>query len=71
MELRETAGGGTRRLVACSNPYAIWISFGSLHAVPVKLMPEGAGRGWNPAGNAFAPVPAVGMIMAYGTVIVG
>ncbi len=48
-----------RRFVACSNAYAISISFGSLHAVPVKLTPYGAGFGSNPAGNALAPVPGV------------
>ena len=44
-----------RFFVACSNAYASSISFGSLHAVPVKLTLYGAGFGSNPAGNAFGP----------------
>ena len=47
-----------RRFVACSNANARVISFGSLHAGPVKLTPYGAGFGVKPAGNAFAQVPA-------------
>jgi hypothetical protein len=50
-------GGLTRFLVACSNAYASAISFGSVHFVPVRLTPKGAGRGSNPSGKAFAPVP--------------
>src|SRR5688572_26185890 len=46
-------GGGTRRLVACSNAYASSISRGSLHAVPVKLTPYGAGCSVNPGGYGF------------------
>lgn len=37
------SGGGTRFLVACSNVYASRNSVGSLHAIPVKLTPNGAG----------------------------
>jgi hypothetical protein len=43
--------GGTRRFVACSNAYASSISFGSLHAMPVKLTPNGAGFALKPAGK--------------------
>src|SRR5260370_29892363 len=43
--------GGTRRFVACSKPYASSIRRGSLHAVPVKLTPNGAGFASNPSGN--------------------
>jgi hypothetical protein len=32
-------GGGIRFFVACSNAYASSISFGSLHAIPLKLTP--------------------------------
>src|SRR5688572_9535596 len=46
-------GGGTRRLVACSKAYASSISRGSLHAVPVKLTPYGAGCSVNPGGYGF------------------
>ena len=63
--------GSERRLVACSNANASWMSFGSLHAGPVKLTPYGAGFGTNPAGNAFVPVPGGTGSNAYGTVIVG
>ena len=45
-------GGGTRFFVACSNAYASSISFGSLHAMPVKLTPYGVGFALKPAGNA-------------------
>jgi len=38
------SGGGIRFFVACSNAYASSISFGSLHAPPVKLTPYGIGR---------------------------
>src|SRR4030095_9842797 len=58
-------GGGTRFLVACSNAYASSISFGSLHAIPVKLTPNGAGLALNPPGNAG--VGALGNI-AKGTI---
>ena len=64
-------GGGVRFFVACSKANASVISFGSLHAVPVKLTPNGAGFGSNPAGKALAPVPAGIGSSAYGTVIVG
>jgi len=47
-------GGGTRFFVACSNAYASSISFGSLHAIPVKLTPYGVGLALKPAGNAGA-----------------
>ena len=45
------AEGGTRFFVACSNAYAISISFGSLHWAPVKPTPNGAGFALKPAGN--------------------
>ena len=64
-------GGGMRFFVACSNAYASSISFGSLHAVPVKLTLNGAGFGSKPAGNALAPVPAGTGTKPYGTVTVG
>src|SRR5262249_1645698 len=44
-------GGGTRFFVACSNAYASSMSRGSLHAVPVKPMPNGGGLGSKPPGN--------------------
>ena len=62
------SGGRTRRLVACSNAYASAINRGSLHARPVKLTPNGAGRASKPAGNAGAG--ALGTI-ANGTITVG
>ena len=43
--------------VTCSNAYAISINFGSLHAVPVKLTLNGAGRGSKLGGKAVVPVP--------------
>src|SRR5262245_55433699 len=46
-----TDGGATRRFVACSNAYANAMSRGSLHAVPVKLTPYGAGCALKPSGN--------------------
>ena len=49
------SGGGMRFFVACSNAYASSISFGSLHAVPVKLTLNGCGLGSKPAGNAVGP----------------
>ncbi len=42
-------GGGTRRLVACSNAYAISIKRGSWHALLVKVAPTGIGFASNPA----------------------
>lgn len=61
-------GGGARRLVARSKLYASSISLGSLHAVPVKDTPKGAGFATNPGGNgtmgAFGTIP-------YGTITVG
>ena len=42
--------GGTRRLVACSKAKASSMSFGSLHAPPVKLTPKGDGFGLKPSG---------------------
>src|SRR5262245_21693694 len=43
--------GGRRRLVACSNAYAISRSLGSLHASPVKLTPNGCGAASKLSGN--------------------
>ena len=60
-----------RFFVACSNANASATSFGSLHAVPVKLTLNGSGFGSNPAGNAFAPVPGGTGTNAHGTVTVG
>ena len=65
------SGGATRRLVACSNAYASSISFGSLHAVPVKLTLNGVGLGSKPAGNAAGPSPGGTGMNAHGTVTVG
>ena len=65
------SGGATRRLVACSNAYASSISFGSLHAGPVKLTLNGCGFGSKPGGNAFAPSPGGTGMNAHGTVTVG
>ena len=42
--------GGTRFFDACSNAYASSISRGSLHAMPVKLTPYGAGASVKPSG---------------------
>src|SRR5262245_9382642 len=64
-------GGVDRFLVACSNAYANSISFGSLHAVPVKLTLNGAGRGSKPSGKAVGPVPTGTGTNPYGTVTVG
>jgi hypothetical protein len=54
-------GGGTRFFVACSKAYAISISFGSLHKVPVNPTPNGAGLALKPDGNAgfgaFGTIP--------------
>src|SRR5437762_14077880 len=61
-------GGGTRFFVACSNAYASSISFGSLHAIPVKLTPKGDGFASKPAGNAGVGAFATS---AYGTMTVG
>ena len=47
-------GGAILFFVACSNAYAISISFGSLHAMPVKLTPMGPGLALNPSGNGGA-----------------
>ena len=44
--------GATLFFVACSNAYASLRSVGSLHAMPVKLTPNGDGCASNPAGNA-------------------
>ena len=61
-------GGGTRFFVACSNAYASSISRGSLHAMPVKLTPNGAGFASKPSGNGG--VGAFGT-SANGTMTVG
>jgi hypothetical protein len=61
-------GGGVRRLVACSNAYAISISRGSLHAVPVNPTPNGAGLASKPAGKGG--VGALGT-MPNGTTMIG
>src|SRR5262245_38890220 len=54
------AGGGTRRLVACSNAYASSINRGSLQAIPVKPTPNGVGFAAKFSGN-------VGVVGAFGT----
>src|SRR5215475_4394859 len=69
------SGGGTRPFVACSNAYASPSRRGSLHAVPVKPTPYGAGLGLKPAGNGFCrccppPPPPLGA-MAKGTTMSG
>ena len=60
--------GATRFFVACSNAYASASSVGSLHAMPVKLTPNGVGFALKPSGNAG--VGAFGTI-ANGTITVG
>ena len=60
--------GGIRFFVACSKAKAISIRRGSLHAVPVKLTPNGAGRAAKPSGNGTDG--AFG-IMPNGTITVG
>jgi hypothetical protein len=55
-------------LVACSNEYANSISRGSLHAIPVKLTPNGAGFGSNVGGSGGVSVFGT---MANGTITVG
>src|SRR6266550_760468 len=61
--------GGTRRFVACSKPYASSIRRGSLHAVPVKLTPNGAGFASNPSGKggfgSFGTMPNGTMTVGY------
>ena len=47
------------------------MSLGSVHAVPVKLTPKGAGLGLKPAGKAVTPVTATTGTNANGTVTVG
>src|SRR5437899_11958769 len=44
-------GGGTRRFVACSNAKASSRRRGSLHGIPVKLTPWGAGFAAKFSGN--------------------
>src|SRR6266851_6184044 len=63
-ELRKNhgiAGGGTRLFAACSKAYAKRSSVGSLHAIPVKLTPNGAGLALKFSGKAgvgaFGTVP--------------
>ena len=47
-----------RRFVACSNAYASSMSRPSLHEVPVKLTPNGAGLALNPEGaDVFGTIP--------------
>src|SRR5262249_36007952 len=65
------SGGAILFFVACSNANASAISFGSLHAVPVKLTLNGVGLGSKPAGNAVGPLPAGTGTKPYGTVTVG
>src|SRR5439155_24969319 len=60
--------GATRRFVACSNANASSSRRPSLHAIPVKLTPYGAGFALKPSGNAG--VGALG-IMPNGTMTVG
>ena len=55
-------------MVACSKAYASSISRGSLHAVPVKPTPKGAGFAWKVAGKAG--FGAFG-ISANGTTMIG
>lgn len=62
------AGGGTRRFVACSNAYASDNRRDSLHAMPVKLTPNGAGFASKPSGNGL--IGALGTF-PNGTMIVG
>src|SRR5688572_8827194 len=50
--------GGTRRLVACSNPYAIRISVGSLHGRPKNDSPTGRPKTY-PAGTVMFGYPAI------------
>ena len=52
IDLHGNAGGGTLFFVACSNAYASLISVGSLQAMPVNVMPSGAGFASNFSGNA-------------------
>jgi hypothetical protein len=51
--------GATRRFVACSNANASSTRRGSLHAIPLKLTPNGAGCAMKPSGN--------GRVSAFGT----
>ena len=67
-ELYGVDEGGTRRFVACSNANASPRSRGSLHAVPVKLTPYGAGLASKPWGKGG--VGAFGTT-ANGTMTVG
>ena len=54
-------GGAIRFFVACSNAYPKPMSFGSVHAAPVKPIPNGAGFALNPGGNggvgSFGTIP--------------
>jgi mitochondrial fission protein ELM1 len=49
-------GGGTRRIVACSNAYARPINPGSLQAVPVNVTPNGCGSASKPAGKGGSEI---------------
>jgi sporulation protein YlmC with PRC-barrel domain len=49
--------GGFLTFVSCSNPYAILISVGSLHARPKNEMPTGSPK-TNPAGTLIFGYPA-------------
>src|SRR5437588_13000648 len=60
--------GATLFFVDCSNAYASRSNVGSLHAIPLKLTPNGCGFALNPSGNAG--VGAFGT-SAYGTMTVG
>jgi hypothetical protein len=61
-------GGDTRCFAACSNAYASSMSFGSLHAIPLKLTPNGPGFASNPGGNGGVGAFAT---KANGTITVG
>src|SRR4030095_8651965 len=54
------SGGGIRFFVACSNEYASSMSFGSLHAIPLKLTPYGSGFASNPDGKGALLGPPAG-----------
>src|SRR5438477_402703 len=64
-------GGGTRRLVACSNAYASSIRRGSLQAIPVKPTPKGVGFAAKPSGNGWAGAVGEFGTSPNGTITVG